>query len=59
MHTLTIGMFKKKNLLCNAVLVPMKEILTSKYRTLIRTEIKIQAFKKKKKKHCYLTNGQK
>lgn len=58
MHTLTIGMFKK-NLLCNAVLVPMKEILTSKYRTLIRTEIKIQAFKKTKQKHCYLTNGQK
>lgn len=47
MHTLTIGMFKK-NLLCNAVLVPIKEILTSKYRTLIRTEIKIQAFKKTK-----------
>lgn len=58
MHTLTIGMFKK-NLLCNAVLVPMKEILTSKYRTFIRTEIKIQAFKKTKQKHCYLTNGQK
>lgn len=49
MHTLTIGMFKKKNLLYNAVLVPMKEILTSKYRTLIRTEIKIQAFKKQNK----------